>query len=113
MRVSRRLRRNFVGKTSIVFTTKLKDGSITNVLALKTFKYFGEQFAFHERIVPADKPKATTFSVSHIATGICIDAGFGYKSFEEARIATHVYLKTVGKRGFKKAIESAKEKLRG
>jgi hypothetical protein len=100
-------------KSAIVFTTKLKDGSTTNVIALKTFKYFGEQFAYHKRIVPDDKPKATTFSVSHIETGICIDAGFGYESFDEAKIATHVYLKTVGKKDFKKAIESAKEKLRG
>lgn len=102
-----------MGKQAIVFTTKLKDGAIRNVLAIKTFKYFGEQFAFHERITPSDKPKATTFSVSHIATGICIDAGFGYKSYDEAKSGTELYLETVGKKDFKKAIESAKEKLRG
>jgi hypothetical protein len=98
-----------VAKEKIFFKSKMKDGSTQLIGAIKTFAYFGERFAFHKRIVPNDKPESTTFSVSHIATGICLDAGFGYENYADAKAGTQVYLETVGKKEFKAAIAKAKQ----
>jgi hypothetical protein len=87
----------------MIFQSKLKSGETIQIESLETFKYFGQKFAYHRRLNERGE-QVKTFSVSHVATGICIDPGFGYENFSEARSGTELYLDIVGKDEFLKAV---------